>query len=93
MDIEWDEDKRLSNITKHGVDFLDAALIFENPVLESVDAREDYQEIRWQALGCVDDDCFLVSYTCRGDTRRIISAWKVNEHGKQRYEKILSGRD
>jgi len=27
----WDETKRQSNIEKHGLDFLDAALMYENP--------------------------------------------------------------
>jgi uncharacterized DUF497 family protein len=26
---EWDEDKRLDNLSKHGIDFLDADLVFE----------------------------------------------------------------
>jgi uncharacterized protein len=92
MNIEWDETKRLANIEKHSVDFLDAVFIFENPVIESVDTRENYNEERWQALGHVDDDHFMVVYTWRGKNRRIISAWKVNEHGKRRYKKILSDR-
>lgn len=92
MNVEWNESKRLTNLEKHGVDFLDAALIFENPVIESVDVRNDYNEERWQALGHVDDDYFMVIYTWRGSSRRIISAWKVNENGKKRYKKILSGR-
>jgi len=49
MLIEWDENKRLSNIKTHKVDFIDAALIFENPVIESIDARERYNEEWWRA--------------------------------------------
>lgn len=92
--FEWDEAKCLQNLEQHGVDFADAALIFENPdeVIESVDDREDYGEIRYRALGRVDDDYFMVAYTWRGDNRRIISAWKVDEDGRQRYKTILSGR-
>ena len=92
MNIEWNEKKRLANLEKHGVDFIDAALIFENPVLESVDIRENYNEERLQALGYVDDDYFMVVYTWRNNIRRIISAWKVNENGKKRYKKLFSGR-
>jgi len=39
MNVEWSESKRFANINKHGVDFIDAALIFENPVIESVDVE------------------------------------------------------
>jgi uncharacterized DUF497 family protein len=90
MDFEWDEAKRLSNIEERGVDFRDAALIFEGAVITKEDTREDYGEQRFRALGRVDDDYYVVSYTWRGSVLRIISAWKVDEDGKKRYEEILS---
>jgi hypothetical protein len=89
--LEWDEDKRLSNIEERGVDFRDAALIFEGPVIIKEDAREDYGEKRFRALGNVDNEYYVVAYTWRESTCRIISAWKVDEDGRKRYEKILSG--
>jgi len=90
--IEWDEDKRLRNIERHGVDFADAALIFDNPVIEAIDDRKDYAEARYRALGHFEDDYFVVVYTWRGRFRRLIGAWKVDENGKRRYQAILSGR-
>jgi hypothetical protein len=44
MSFEWDEAKRLSNIEERGVDFRDAALIFEGAVIAKEDTREDYGE-------------------------------------------------
>lgn len=88
--FEWDEEKRRHNIEKHGVDFLDAILIFENPVIEAEDIRREYEETRIQALGYVDHEYFLVIYTWRGARRRIISAWKVDDNGKRRYQERLS---
>jgi uncharacterized DUF497 family protein len=88
--IEWDEKKRRSNLAEHGVDFADAALIFRNPVLEAEDRRADYGERRLRALGHVNDDCFLVAFMWRGRNRRIISAGKVDENGKRRYQAILA---
>ena len=88
--FEWDEEKRRHNIEKHGVDFYDAILIFENPVIEAEDTRREYRETRIQALGYVDDDYFIVVYTWRGTRRRIISAWKVDDNGKRRYQNIFS---
>jgi uncharacterized DUF497 family protein len=90
--FEWDEDKRQANIAERGVDFRLAAQIFENPIIESEDTREEYGEQRFRALGHTGDEYFLVAYTWRGSTRRIISAWKVGEDGKKRYEAILTGR-
>jgi uncharacterized DUF497 family protein len=88
--FEWGEGKQRQNPSEHGVDFADAALIFEGAVLEAVDDRADYGEIRYRALGRVDADHFMVVYTWRGENRRIISAWRVNRHGRQRYEAILA---
>jgi uncharacterized DUF497 family protein len=91
--VEWHERKRRENLEEHGVDFVDAALIFaSDDVLEAVDERADYGETRYRALGCVDTDWFMVVYTWRGDNRRIISAWKVGDDGRRRYQAILAGR-
>jgi uncharacterized protein len=89
---EWDKKKRLSNLADHGVDFADAALIFRNPVIEAEDRRMEYGERRVRALGYIGEDYFLVAFTWRGRNRRIISAWKVDENGKRRYQAILARR-
>jgi uncharacterized DUF497 family protein len=90
--FEWDEAKRLRNIEDHGVDFRLAARIFGNPVIESEDDRSDYAEARVRALGHAGEDYYLVAYTWRGKNRRIISAWRVGNHGRKRYQAILSRR-
>ena len=43
--MEWDEDKRLNNIQKHGFDFADAVEMFSRPVLVAPDTWDDYGEI------------------------------------------------
>jgi uncharacterized protein len=90
MGFEWDEQKWRENLDEHGVDFADAALIFANPVLEAEDDRQDYGEVRIRALGHVGEDYYLVVYTWRGENRRIISAWKVGDDGKRRYQATLA---
>jgi uncharacterized DUF497 family protein len=89
--FEWDEEKRQSNIEAHGVDFRRAALIFREPVVEAQDTRDDYGEDRYRALGRVDDEYFIVAYTWRDRSRRIISAWRVGADGQRRYQAVLSG--
>jgi len=37
LSFEWDEEKNAANIKNHGIDFLDAALIFENPTVEATE--------------------------------------------------------
>jgi uncharacterized protein len=41
LEFEWDEDKRASNLSKHGVGFLRVALIFESATVEDIDDREE----------------------------------------------------
>ncbi len=91
MCFEWDEDKRRSNIDKHGVDFVLAAKIFANPTLEAVDDSDDYGEDRWIAIGHWGDHCLVVVYVWRGDVRRIISAWKASKNDRQAYYKSVYG--
>jgi uncharacterized protein len=94
MLFSWDESKRQENLEVRKVDLLEAALIFEDPeVIESVDPRNDYGEQRIQALGQVNGTFYVVAYTWRGDTRHLITAWKVGENGKRRYEAIFARRD
>jgi hypothetical protein len=88
--LEWDEKKRLRNLKEHGVDFADAALIFERPVVERIDSRS-YGEVRYRALGRIESDYFIVVYTWRGEKRRLISAWRLGKDGKRRYAKLLDG--
>jgi len=92
MDFEWDESKRVNNLQEHGVDFRDAAQIFEGLFLEAADTRSEYGEQRFRALGQVGRDYFIVAYTWRGEKRRIISPWKVDDEGKKRYAAILARR-
>jgi uncharacterized DUF497 family protein len=75
-----------ANIKNHGIDFLDAALIFENPTLEATDERADYGELRWIAFGLSDETVLQVVYTWRGENVvRIISARKASRHDAEKY--------
>ena len=51
VDFEWDEAKRQANIRKHGIDFLDAVLVFGSGTIEWIDDREDYDEEGWLRWG------------------------------------------
>jgi hypothetical protein len=44
MRFEWDEKKNNENIRKHGLDFIDAWQVFENPLLTKIDDSNDYSE-------------------------------------------------
>ena len=86
LSFEWDEEKNAANIRKHGIDFLDAALIFENPTIEATDDRTDYGESRCTALGLAGETVLFVVYTWAEDNViRIISARKANRHDAEKY--------
>ena len=85
MAFEWNEDNRKDHLAKHGVDFRDVTPMFDGPTLEAVDDRQDYRETRFNALGEIEGRVFVVTYTWRGASRRIISARKANEREQTTY--------
>lgn len=93
MEFDWDEGKRKRNIDKHQVDFLDAALIFEGAVVVEEDARLAYGEARYRAIGLVDGEFMVVTYTLRGSVCRLISARKGGRRDRRRYQESIVGGD
>jgi uncharacterized protein len=86
LEFGWDESKARSNLEKHKVSFLTAAAIFFNERLERIDDREDYGEVRWIALGWVDNEVYRVVYTWRGENLiRIVSAQKASKDEREIY--------
>jgi hypothetical protein len=92
MDAEWDERKRLANIAKHRIDFVDARRIFEGRVLVNQELRRDYGEDRFSALGEFENRVFYVIYTRRGDSIRIISARRAGRYEREKYYASLNAR-
>jgi uncharacterized protein len=85
MDFEWGEAKRLANILKHGIDFVDAIEMFSGRFIETEDRRRDYGERRHQAFGELDGRVTQVAYTWRNDRRRIISARRARRNERRAY--------
>jgi hypothetical protein len=85
MAFEWDAGKNAANIAKHRIDFEDAIRIFEGPVLEKIDVRRDYGEVRVIAFGIVEGCELAVVYTLRGPRRRIISARRAHSSERKAY--------
>ncbi|MDR2490215.1 MAG: BrnT family toxin [Spirochaetaceae bacterium] len=86
---EWDEDKRRSNIEKHGIDFRVAIPLFsDRKRIQRVDKRKNYNEIRYQLIGAVDGVVLFAVYTKRGSKRRIISVRFATAQGEFTMSKI-----
>ena len=88
--FEWDLVKARVNLRKHGIGFPAAVRIFEGPIVERPDDREDYGEERIVALGMVNGQVLHVVYTWRGEARRIISARRAEAHERRVYGEILA---
>lgn len=89
MRFEWDEAKNKANLKKHGLSFEDAQLVFSGPILTREDARRDYGEQRFNALGTLARRVVYVAYTIRGESIRVISMRKANGREKRIYQERL----
>ena len=86
MQFEWDEAKSDATFEARGFDFAYAALVFDDPErIERADTRKDYGEPRWQTIGVIEGRVFLLVYTLRGDTIRIISARRAHDTEEREY--------
>ncbi len=83
--ITYDENKRLSNIEKHHIDFIGCEVIFNGATLTREDNRADYGEIRFQTLGLLNGVVVFVVHTPRGDDDHIISIRKAEKHEERIY--------
>jgi uncharacterized DUF497 family protein len=90
--FEWDEDKCQANIDKHEIDFANIQAVFTNPIVERVDDRQDYGEVRIILLGIIDDRVLCIVYTLRGSVCRIISARRANQREPRTYHQSLARR-
>lgn len=89
LEFEWDERKCLSNLAKHGIDFQDAARVFDGPALEIASNRDG--EERRLAVGMVEEREVAVVYTVREGRYRIISARRARRYERRAYRAAYPG--
>jgi uncharacterized DUF497 family protein len=79
MDIEWDVDKAVANLKKHGVRFEEAATSLLDPQAQAQEDADSKGEARWVLIGMSASARLLtVVYTLHNETRiRLISARKA----------------
>ena len=92
MEFEWDEEKRLLNLEKHGLDFLDAQELFANPMLVRPDHRREYGEPRFIGYGTIQGRVVAVAFTKRGKKIHMISLRKGNSREQQRFIQEITDR-
>lgn len=79
------QQKRLSNVRKHGIDFQDAVQIFEGDTLLKEDDRLDYGERRFVSLGLLQGRVIVVVHVEQTGVARIISARKATKYEQRIY--------
>ncbi|MDX8129005.1 BrnT family toxin [Methylomonas sp. OY6] len=87
MHFEWDDTKSETCFRERGFDFAYAAKAFFDPNrLVRADNRRVYGEDRYQLMGMIHQRLFVVVYTPRPESLRIISARKANQREIKFYE-------
>lgn len=85
--FEWDDEKSLQNLEKHGIGFDESCLIFEGRTLSWVDGRIDYGETRTISLGLIREAVAVaVVHTDREGKTRLISARLANRRERRLYD-------
>lgn len=86
--FEWDPEKALANLAKHGVEFDEAVTVFGDPLaLQMDDPDHPAREARYVLLGMSSRQRLLVvAYAERPPRTRIISARRATRREQRSYE-------
>jgi uncharacterized DUF497 family protein len=85
MEFTWSEAKRTANLKAHGLDFVDAAFVFEGVTFTFEDDRFSYGERRFVTLGLLAGIPVSVVHTESENEIRIISFRKATNREAQIY--------
>ena len=77
MEFSWSERKRSLNLKQHGLDFVDAAAVFQGLTFTLEDDRFSYKEQRFVTLGLLAGIPVSVVHTETDHEIRIISFRKA----------------
>jgi uncharacterized protein len=88
MRFEWDPEKAMQNLKKHGVCFDEAATVFYDPVSATfADPNHSEGEQRLITVGVSSQGRLLVvAHTERGNAVRIINARPATAHERKKHE-------
>lgn len=88
MRFEWDPQKAVANLRKHGVSFQEATTALRDPLSATAhDPDHSSDEVRYITFGVSSQGRLLViSHTERGDLIRIINARPATRGEREIYE-------
>ena len=87
MRVTWDPAKSIANVNKHGISFVDAATVLDDPLALTI-ADDRHDERRFVTLGCDLAGRLLVivyAHNASGDIR-LISSRRATRRERKAYE-------
>ena len=83
--FEFDAAKSESNRAKHGIDFVEAQSLWNDPMLLEIPAKTD-DELRFLVIGQIDGKHWSAVITYRGGNIRLISVRRARTEEVALYE-------
>jgi len=84
--FEYDEKKSQINKEKHNIDFVEAQKLWQDEDALVVPANIVDKEIRYALISKILTKCFVVIFTIREDTNRIISVRRCRKNEEKNYD-------
>ena len=83
--FEFDESKNQANLSKHGINFIDAQLLWNDPMLLEIPAKTE-DEPRFLVIGLINGKHWSAILTYRGKNIRLISVHRSRTEEVALYE-------
>ena len=83
--FEYDDEKSTLNLNKHGIDFVLAQALWDDPDLIEVQAKSE-DEPRFLVIGSIENKHWSAVITYRSNTIRIISVRRSRRSEVELYE-------
>ncbi len=85
MEFEFDPRKSRANLAKHGIDFVEAQEMWDDPDLLEIPANTE-DELRWVVIGRIGSKHWSAVITYRSEAVRIISVRRSRAEEVNLYE-------
>jgi len=85
MNVEFDETKRAWTLRERGLDFAEAAKLFDGSEFTLEDDRFEYDEVRFQTYGLLNGRLVMVAWTPIESGIRVISMRRCNEREQRKF--------
>ena len=85
MNFEFDKNKSTTNKQKHGIDFVEAQKLWDDPERLEIPTK-NLDEPRFVLIAKIDDKCWSAIFTYRNENVRLISVRRSRKSEKSFYE-------